>query len=299
MPTQGRFVPQPYPYQGSKHVIAAQIVALLPERVPRLIEPFAGSAAVSLAARTAGRADTVLLNDLNAPLMGLLSDIIDRPEELVAAYRVIWESGLADPGATFLSVREAFNRRPTSPALMYLLRRCVKAAVRYNSEGGFNQSADKRRTGARPAYVSKHVTVASGLLRGVTTLSSVDYKDILAAATARDVIYMDPPYQGTSGNRDQRYVAGLDFGEFVRQLTRLNSRGIAYILSYDGYTGEKTYGRPLPRTLGLHRLDIDAGVSAQATLLGRAARTTEALFVSPALQRVSSQRVHTGLHPGR
>jgi len=31
--------------------------------------------------------------------------------------------------------------------LLYLLDRCVKGAVRYNKEGWFNQSPDKRRLG--------------------------------------------------------------------------------------------------------------------------------------------------------
>ncbi len=48
-------------------------------------------------------------------------------------------------------------------------------------------------------------------------------------------------------------------------------------------TGERTYGPPLPAALGLSRLLLDAGTSSQATLLGRAEKTVESLYLSPGL----------------
>ena len=53
-------VPHPIPYQGSKRGIARLILKYFPDDVDTLIEPFAGSAAVSLAVAnhqtSAGRA---------------------------------------------------------------------------------------------------------------------------------------------------------------------------------------------------------------------------------------------------
>ena len=37
--------------------------------------------------------------------------------------------------------------------LLFLLAKCVKAAVRYNAKGEFNQSPDKRRLGRNPAMM--------------------------------------------------------------------------------------------------------------------------------------------------
>ena len=42
-------VPHPIPYQGSKRNLAPIILSYFPPRFRRLVEPFAGSAAVSLA----------------------------------------------------------------------------------------------------------------------------------------------------------------------------------------------------------------------------------------------------------
>jgi DNA adenine methylase len=43
------------------------------------------------------------------------------------------------------------------------------------------------------------------------------------------------------------------------------------------------FGKPLPVSLRLERIEIDAGRSSQATLLGKDARTCESLYLSPAL----------------
>ena len=121
------------------------------------------------------------------------------------------------------------------------------------------------------------------LLRGKALVTSHDFRDVLAAADKDDVVYMDPPYQGTSGERDSRYLAGLSFDDFVTGLDGLNSRGLRYAISYDGRTGDKSYGEPLPRYLNLSLIELEAGRSTQATLLGRNDETVESLYLSPAL----------------
>lgn len=97
------------------------------------------------------------------------------------------------------------------------------------------------------------------------------------------VVYMDPPYQGVCGNRDTRYLASVQFCEFVEVLETLNRRNIRHIVSYDGRTGSKVYGVKLPEHLNLTHMELDAGRSTQATLLGRDDATFEALYLSPAL----------------
>ena len=123
----------------------------------------------------------------------------------------------------------------------------------------------------------------SMLLRGRTVVTSHDFRDVLAAAEEEDVIYMDPPYQGTSGERDSRYLAGLSFDDFVVALDCLNTRGLRYAISYDGRTGDKSYGLPLPSYLGLAHIELEAGRSTQSTLLGREEHTVESLYISPVL----------------
>lgn len=276
--------PQPFQYQGSKRAFARRIVEAIPDSSRTLVEPFAGSAAVTLAAAFYGKADKFILNDSNAPLMDLWSSIIDDPESLVERYAELWhEQQVGDPRAYYDIVRSRFNSStsPDPADMLYLLSRAVKGAVRYNAAGEFNQSPDNRRLGTRPATLRRRFREISTLLRGRSTVSSRDYEDLLAGVGDSAIVYMDPPYEGVSGQRDTRYSSGLDRDRFVSQLERLNARGIPFILSYDGRTGSKTYGAPLPARLNLTRIEVNVGRSASATLLGRTDETIEALYLSP------------------
>lgn len=276
-------VPHPIPYQGSKRNLAAAILKYFPESVTALIEPFAGSAAITLAAVTRNLAKSYIINDANKALMDLWRAIIDDPERLALQYEALWIAQQDDRRGYYDEVRDTFNRTGRPDHLLYLLARCVKGAVRYNADGEFNQSPDNRRMGALPETMRQHLLGASGLLGGKTKCFSVDYKEVLKQTSAADIIYLDPPYQGVGGKRDARYLRSVPFDEFVEVLESLNSRDVNYLISYDGRTGDRTHGRQLPDHLRLHLVELEAGRSSQATLLGRAEVTFESLYLSPAL----------------
>lgn len=276
-------IPHPIPYQGSKRNLVNAILSCFPSGADRLFEPFAGSAAVSLAALVYGKVCYVFLNDINAPLIELWSAIADHPEDLAEQYRRLWEAQLGREREYYDLVRAEFNSTKKPGHLLYLLARCVKASVRYNANGAFNQSPDNRRKGAHPDTMAYHIRRASDLLRGRSTLSSGDYRECLHGVSPRDLVYMDPPYQGVSSNRTRRYVQGLSFDRFVRTLSDLNDHAVSYVVSYDGRTGPKRHGRPLPPELRLAHIEIATGRSTQATLLGRVSTTYESLYLSPAL----------------
>ncbi len=287
-------IPHPIQYQGSKRGLAPVILRYLPVQMERLVEPFAGSAAVSIACAARGRAKNYWLNDLNKPLAELIGLMINHPQELSRFYKDLWEQQHADSLEHYYRVREDFNRTRDPRLLLYLLARCVKGAVRYNADGLFNQSPDKRRQGTRPETMRENILGVSELLRGRTVVSSLDYRDVLANVSPDDVVYMDPPYQGVCGERDSRYYAGVLFDGFVDELAKLNRRGIRYAVSYDGRTGAKRFGKPMPKVLDLTLVELEAGPSTQATLLGRKAITVESLYLSePLAEEVgASERVH-------
>lgn len=276
-------VPHPFPYQGSKRGIANEILRYFPIRVGRLIEPFCGSAALSIAAASRGVAHSYWFNDINEPLMELWAGILKKPHDLALRYEKLWDEQLSDPKAYFYRIRNEFNASRKPDHFLYLLARIVKGSVRYGPDGSFNQSADNRRLGMRPGTMRRQILSVASLLQGKVTLSAVDFRQVISMAEIDDVVYMDPPYQGTSLGRDQRYRMGLDYSEFVDALHRLNRRDVSYIVSYDGQTGDKTHGELLPHDLDLKRLDIAAGRSTQSTLLGRKLHTIESLYLSRSL----------------
>jgi len=276
-------LPHPIPYQGSKRNLAQDILHYFPDSINVLYEPFAGSAAITIAAATDRLAQRFFINDLNKPLIDLWGKIINAPEDLAEQYRILWNDQLNNPKTFYLEIRDQFNKTGAPHLFLYLLARCVKASVRYNSRGEFNQSADNRRKGMKPETMKMQILGASYLLRDKTVTASFNYRDVLKLAKPDDLVYMDPPYQGVCGNRDTRYLESVQFCEFVKALGELNSRNIRYIVSYDGRTGDKSYGQLLPDELDLTLIELQAGRSSQATLLGRSDVTIESLYLSPAL----------------
>ncbi len=286
-------VPHPIPYQGSKRQLAPYIVSLFPAETHRLIEPFAGSAAVSLATGFTKRVKRWTINDLHRPLIDLWTEIVRHPDEISDKYESIWNAQIGDERAHYDRVRVRFNAEHRPEDFLYLLARCVKAAIRYNSRGEFNNSPDNRRLGAVPKTMRRHITGASALLKGKCSLSSVDYREVLESAKPGDLVYMDPPYQGVVDTHNHRYRHGISFDEFVAALDGLRRKGIAFIVSYDGRTGGKRYGRPLPESLGLVHVEVLAGRSTQATLLGRDDSTFESLYLSPKI-KVAEKELRNG-----
>ena len=276
-------------YQGSKRVLAPQILQYLPCSFQRLVEPFAGMAAISIAVANQEMCDTFVINDLNSALVGILEQAIESPDELYREYAKVWSAQFEHPEghvAHFYQIRNEYNDGDTTPAkMLYLLARCVKGSVRYGSNGKFNQSPDKRRNGTTPKTLRQNIEAISYYLKGRTAFFSLDYKEVLDMTQKGDIVYMDPPYQGTSNVRDSRYISGLDFDEFVGSIEKLNSRGVDFLISYDGSCGEKQYGREMPKELGLKKVLLNAGLSSQSLLLGKKETTFEALYVSQGLQQ--------------
>ncbi len=191
-------IPHPIPYQGSKRGLARTILSFFRETVERLIEPFAGSAAVSPAAAYQNKACGFVLNDANIPLVNLWDDIIARPDEIAERYERLWQ-GQFTAGEThyYNRIRDEFNRTQRPDYFLFLLTRCVKASVRYNTNGEFNQSPDNRRKGTIPSTIKKNIDGASRIFSGRTRVMHGDYRRVLEGVTPQDIVYMDPPIKAS------------------------------------------------------------------------------------------------------
>lgn len=276
--------PHPIPYQGSKRRLAAAILSFVPSRIGRLVEPFAGSAAVTLAAAHRSIAERYLLGEKLKALAALWLQILRDPGAIADSYEEHWKAQIREgPAEYFVRARKRFNESQDPALLLYLLVRCVKNAVRFNPRGEFNQSPDHRRLGMRPEKMRKELARASSLLSRQTEVLEADYQSLLEMAAPGDLVYLDPPYQGVSGGKDPRYIEGLDLTRLYDNLDSLSRRNVPFILSFDGSCGTKEYGESIPAELRLTRVLVDAGVSSQATLSGRSERTIESVYLSHSL----------------
>lgn len=273
---------QPIPYQGSKRKAASRIFEFAPREIETLYEPFAGSAAVTLYAANKRLAKRYVINDSFEPLTALIKEIITNPERCASAYEKMWLAQRDNHEEHYYKIRDEFNQTGDPARFLFLMAKCVKNAIRFNSKGEFNQSVDKRRRGRSPDLMRKHLICTSLLLKGKVRIENIDYAKVIQDAGPDDLVYMDPPYQGTSTNRDSRYHQGIDLERLIDELNKLNERDVPFLLSFDGQLGEKLYGY-LPEDLKLHRIDIHMGRSAQATLNGKNSMSIESLYISPNL----------------
>ena len=276
-------LPHPIPYQGSKRKLAPMIDRYLPRGIGTLYEPFAGSAAMTIYAAHHRRAERFVVGDSLEPMVALLRSIVEEPERIAARYGEVWLGQREGEAGYFNEVRDRYNASRDPVDLLYLICRCVKNAVRFNRDGRFTQSVDKRRLGMRPEKMAAAVLGVSRTLRGRTEFRVGDWRETAAQAGPGDFVYMDPPYLGTSIGRDKRYHQQVTQEELCEGLGELVDRGVPFALSYDGMTGGREYGPPLPDTLGLTRLLLHAGTSSQSTLSGRKEETVESLYVTPGL----------------
>lgn len=275
--------PQPIPYQGSKRRLVPRILEYVPKDTATLWEPFVGSGALTIGAALRGAAASHVVSDTLEPLVAIWRGMLTDPESLSAEYEAIWNAQLSDPRVYYDTIRLRFNRERQPAQLLFLLYRCVKSAVRFNAKGEFNQSPDRRRLGTRPARVRARLQAVHAALSGRCQARCTDYAEALGLAKPEDVVYMDPPYMGVSGSRDPRYHQALEMERFVAHLESANRRDVAYLVSFDGHSGDRSYGPDLPEHLHLERISLPVGRSSQATLHGRADTTVESLYLSLAL----------------
>jgi DNA adenine methylase len=247
------------------------------------VEPFAGSAAVTLAAASQKVFPSYLIGDALGPLIRLWQMVIDNPAPIAEHYEALWHRERENPITAYYEIRTEFNQDQAPAKLLYLLARCVKNAVRFNPSGEFNQSPDKRRKGTRPDTMKAELFAAHRVLAGKCRAVHADFWRLFEAAHEGDFFYLDPPYQGTSEGRDQRYIAGVSRARLIEALAILNKRKVPFILSYDGSCGKHNYGEPLPDAVA-HRMSLDVGRSSQATLNGLADVTIESLYVSHSIR---------------
>jgi len=180
-------VPHPVPYQGSKRRLASTILSHVPaNKYTRLVEPFAGSAAVTLAAASRKIFSSYVVGDALEPLVGLWKMIIDDPKVVADQYEDLWHREREKPIDAYYEIRSEFNLNREPSKLLYLLARCVKNAVRFNPSGEFNQSPDKRRKGTRPQLMKEELTAAHRILVGKCRAVHGDFLSLFLGAQEGD-----------------------------------------------------------------------------------------------------------------
>lgn len=217
---------------GSKFNLVPEIIAILPQG-KRLIEPFAGSAALFLNTNF----NNYLLAEINSDLIDLYQQLQTNSEQFIAGCKVLFQPAF-NTEDKFYMLREEFNQTQDplrrAQLFVYLNRHGFRGLCRYNSKGQYNVPFGwySNRIIKLPIldmqYFSRHVVKAE--------LLHEDFSVAMDRAEIGDVVYCDPPYAPLSKSANftkysQNGFTFLQQQQLVQQAEQLATRGVPVIIS--------------------------------------------------------------------
>jgi len=217
-------------WAGNKYAIRDRICRLLPP-AKRLIEPFAGAAAVFLNTEY----DAALLADSNPDLIGLYRILQEEGERFIACCAPLFTSeyNCAD---CYYALRDEFNRcrnkRRRAALFLYLNRHGYNGLCRYNASGGFNVPFGRY---IKPYFPLKEMQ-AFHVLAQRARFMVADFREVMSKAMPGDVVYCDPPYVPLSRTANFTSYHTGRFGEkeqaeLARLAEELSVRGVPVVIS--------------------------------------------------------------------
>lgn len=176
-------------WAGGKHKLAPFIASHLPNNNQRLIEPFVGSASVSLFLEF----DEYYLNDSNADLINLYQTLKQERYEFIEYTQSFFNENY-NTESQFYELRELFNSTQNmiekSALFIYLNRHAFNGLCRYNKSGKFNVPFGKYKSPYFPKNEMVNFINKSDRMQFFCGDFALMFDDV----NVDDVVYCDPPY---------------------------------------------------------------------------------------------------------
>lgn len=230
-------------WAGGKRQIVPELIAALPQRYDRYVEPMVGGGALFFALAP----ERALVADSNPELINLYRVIVtdlERMADLAAGWPI--------DEKTFYQLRdlrfEDLDPVHAAARLLYLNRTCFNGLYRVNKLGQFNVPWGRYK---QPKIVDRPVLEAARKHLGSAEIVLGDYAHVLRSrAQAGDLVFLDPPYLPISEFSDFKRYTKEQFRESDHRLMRalveeLRDRGCTTIITnsnhplmhelYEGY----------------------------------------------------------------
>jgi DNA adenine methylase len=240
-------------WSGSKRTVASQLGEFfLPAKT--YYEPFVGGGAMMPFAKSEkGKA-----GDIIPELIALWNEIKHNPQNVATEYELRWNRLQKEGYQVFYEIRDTFNKNKNPFDFLFLTRTCLNGMIRYNSAGEFNNSLHLTRPGIDPKRLASIINQWNFHLKKFNFLNA-DYRESLEDVKAGDFVFLDPPYGGTKS----RYTkTPFSLPDLFHTLDLLNSKGVNWMLTFDGASGERKYSFAPPEELYKSSFRIRTGKSA-------------------------------------
>lgn len=239
-------------WSGSKRKVALELSKNFIIK-KRYIEPFIGGGSL-IPFRGVEKG---IASDIIPELIDLWNEIKLHPKDVANEYKIRWERLQKEGHSVFYEVRDNFNKTKNPNDFLFLTRTCVNGLIRYNTQGEFNNSMHKNRPGINPIMLAKIIDEWSYYAQNIEFINQ-DYRETLSLAGKDDFVFLDPPYGGTKG----RYTKlEFDVTDFYNQLEKLNSKGVSWMLTFDGNAGNREYDFVLPKDIYVEKTFVNTGNS--------------------------------------
>jgi len=254
-------------WAGNKTAVMPHLKKYLPAG-PRLVEPFAGSCAVMMATDY----PHYLVADINPDLINLYQAIKEDVNSFIHLAERIFSKFTTEEG--YYKCRQFFNTVPLEPIdksayFLFLNRHCYRGLCRYNQRGLFNVPYGNYKKPYLP--VDEIRAFAEKAVRA--TFICASYDETLAMLQAGDVVYCDPPYDGTFTGYHTAGFTEDDQYHLASILERRSSEGHPVIVS----NSDTSLTRSLYRNFSLHQLTAKRSMGVAA---GESKSAVEVIAVS-------------------
>lgn len=241
-------------WAGNKTAIMSELKKHLPDG-PRLVEPFAGSCAVMMATDY----PYYLVADINPDLINLYQVIKEDVNSFIDLVERIFSKFTTEED--YYKCRQFFNTVPLEPIekaayFLFLNRHCYRGLCRYNQRGLFNVPYGNYKKPYLP--VDEIRAFAEKAVRA--TFICASYDETLAMLQAGDVVYCDPPYDGTFSGYHTAGFSDDDQYDLASILVRRSSEGHPIIVS----NSDTRLIRSFYRKFTLHRISTKRSIGVAA-----------------------------------
>lgn len=250
-------------WAGNKYRLIDRIRQVLPPG-RRLVEPFAGSAALFLNSDY----PAYLLADANVDLINLFQLVQADGDAFIAECKRYFVPETNDE-AVYYRLRDQFNAatdvRLRSALFLYMNRHGYNGLCRYNSQGKFNVPFGRY---VRPYFPEEEMRGFCRKARRATFVHA-GFDRIMATVQPGDVIYCDPPYVPLSPTAHFTNYSATRFGTAEQQLLAewaeaAAARGVPVVISnHDTEFTQKVY-----RQADLTRFPVQRNISCKGSSRG-------------------------------
>lgn len=232
-------------WAGGKSQLLNEIRAKYPETIDKYCEPFVGGGAVLLDVLANCHPKEVLINDINAELIGTYKQIRDNIDDVVAFLAELqerfWEKDDTARKEMYMAKRERFNQLisansmgvETAVLFIFLNKTCFNGLYRVNGKGSFNVPIGSYKK--PPICDEENLRKISNLLKNVT-IQFGDYSECKSFIDSQTFVYIDPPYRPLNATSSFTSYTENGFGdkeqiELGKFVDEISAKGAKVVVS--------------------------------------------------------------------